>query len=174
MGEVTNFKRAYYGSFIIYVLLIVVLFKYLILPNVSRYKSMQVLSSPEASGQDILNTIDLKKNELNQLDQLLFKFDSGQNAFGLITNFCEQNELSIEYREPELDSKGNYSISSNEIVVAGNFKSMVLLIYEIERKLGWVNSCTFTKEDMSNGRTSKEILKCQIKFKNTVQNERGE
>ena len=166
MDNVTNFKTTFYLSLLVYLLVSVVGYQYLLKPIIEKRKENKFLLSQRLGIENVAEKIKKKKTRLNELDTSLFKFDQGKEVFTEVASFCKQHQLSIEYKEPTEELMDKFLISNNEITVQGGFKSIVQLVYFIEKELGWVDQCKFFTSENRNGRKSTEILQCEIHFKN--------
>ena len=166
MGEVTNFKRIFYLSFLIYLLIAIVGYRYLVKPIVEKNHEIKFVQSQGFDTDNAPSLLEQKRLKLRHLDKQLFKFDLEKDVFSDITSFCDEHHLAIEYNEPTEDLLGDFLISTNEITLQGEFKPIVQLINLIEQELGWVDQCDFNKEEKRSGRKTIDILQCHIRFKN--------
>lgn len=88
------------------------------------------------------------KNEQNREQELL----------GLITNYCQKNKAVLrEFPETVIFNKENLLVETNQLVIAGNFSTLLNFVYLLEQKsnLGKVTSTHYQlKKDIK----SKEMV----------------
>lgn len=160
----SNFKNIYYALFLIFALGGLFSYRYFIHHMIDNYKQLRLIQTSVQDTNNIEAQLIAKKQTLDVLNDRLFKFDTSRDAFNILTGFCSANSVKLDYKTPKKVQIDNVAKIENEIIVEGEFKSIVELMYLIENEFGWVESCSFYKENRRvNNRVFKK-LKAKIYF----------
>ncbi len=171
MSQGTNYKNMYHLAFVGYFLLAIVFYRYVCQPLWAQFNRIQNLSAQSSDRENIQSILIKKRQELDALNKRVFKFDLKHDVFGSIIDFCDENRLILDYKEPEESINDAYAISTHNIMVEGEFKKIVALVYEIEREIGWVDYCSIYTEEVRRNGNKKPVLRSNIQFRNTTRNE---
>ena len=171
MIKLLNHKRLFNLSIIVSIAFVVILYHYVVSPALLDCKQIKMFQERIALSNNSEFEIKALEIRLMTLEQSLNQFEDPENTFQLITSYCTERNIGLVIEESEIKIESSSQIQTNMIKVDGSFSDILNLVYLIETKLGWVQSCALEKVQIRNRTKVTEALQCEIKF-NTVHHEK--
>lgn len=150
----------------------ILVFQIAVKPTLELKRSYQekkiMLESLSTAPQEIkiisekLNTIDQNLNTKSSLLQ-----DTRDDLLEAISNYCIKNNIKVfSYPKLHLHKNKSFRIESNTIILKGDFKNLLKLIYHMETNVSFSRIASLRYYTELNRKTKREELYLEMIFQN--------
>lgn len=156
-------------------ILLLVGYLFAISKTVSAYRLWKEYRTSISNGQNVLDVISKKRNDLVILNEFLglsFEMDDDSNQLlkEVESFLAEKSTFLKSFPKSEIEGFETYSVETTIIQVEGQFLEIVELLYflEYQNKIGNVSSVTFEKQKDVRSQVEKLIAEVHVQNINLI------